>query len=304
MSDCKLARMVNLGQDMDVRAESEGKPSGGTGKTENRRLDLSVAQVAGSALAAVAAAVLASRLGVYGTIIGAGVVSVVATAGGPVFQHLFRRTGEQLKEAAAQTRPRPGATRGGALRPRPAGEYGEATTHGTRLRGWKRAAVPAGAAFVLAMGAVTGVELLAGGPVSNLWGGDHGGTTVSNSVSRSSPQRPAHTPGTGSPSPGDGRSTGPATAPSAEPHRPDRSRPSGRPDRDGAGTARPEPGGGSTGGAENGGTEGTTAPAPAPAPSGGATAPEGPVDPTPGQGGDPAPAIPAPAPTGADAGGG
>ncbi|SCG12486.1 hypothetical protein GA0115260_118291, partial [Streptomyces sp. MnatMP-M27] len=77
----------------------------GDGQHKSGRMDLSVAHVAGSALAAVAAAVLASRLGVYGTILGAGVVSVVATAGGTVFQHFFRRTGEQIKEVRDQTRP-------------------------------------------------------------------------------------------------------------------------------------------------------------------------------------------------------
>ncbi|WP_030021216.1 hypothetical protein [Streptomyces monomycini] len=77
-------------------------------KNKEKRLDLSVPQVAGSALAAAVAAFLAGKLGVYGTIIGAGVVSVVATTGGSVFQHLFRRTGEQLKEAATVgTRPKP-----------------------------------------------------------------------------------------------------------------------------------------------------------------------------------------------------
>ncbi|TJZ41566.1 hypothetical protein FCH28_36305 [Streptomyces piniterrae] len=76
-------------------------------KKKEKRIDLSVAQVAGSALAAAVAAFLAGRLGVYGTIIGAGVVSVVATTGGSIFQHLFRRTGEQLKEATVNTRPRP-----------------------------------------------------------------------------------------------------------------------------------------------------------------------------------------------------
>ena len=49
---------------------------------EKRRIDLSLPQVAGSAVAAVVAAVLASQLGVYGTILGAGVMSVVATCGG------------------------------------------------------------------------------------------------------------------------------------------------------------------------------------------------------------------------------
>ncbi|MFF4284771.1 hypothetical protein ACFY0R_05555 [Streptomyces sp. NPDC001633] len=76
-------------------------------KKKEKRIDLSVAQVAGSALAAAVAAYLAGQLGVYGTIIGAGLVSVVATTGGSIFQHLFRRTGEQIKEASVSTRPRP-----------------------------------------------------------------------------------------------------------------------------------------------------------------------------------------------------
>ncbi|WP_329398228.1 hypothetical protein OHA45_28600 [Streptomyces lydicus] len=76
-------------------------------KKKEKRIDLSVAQVAGSALAAAAAAYLAGQLGVYGTIIGAGLVSVVATTGGSIFQHLFRRTGEQIKEVSVTTRPKP-----------------------------------------------------------------------------------------------------------------------------------------------------------------------------------------------------
>ncbi|MFG2718425.1 hypothetical protein ACGFW5_08995 [Streptomyces sp. NPDC048416] len=75
-----------------------------TGTEDKKRIDLSVPQVAGSALAAVSAAVLASRLGVYGTFLGAGVVSVVATCGGTVFQHVFKRTGEQLREVTVQAK--------------------------------------------------------------------------------------------------------------------------------------------------------------------------------------------------------
>ncbi|MFF7359657.1 hypothetical protein [Streptomyces sp. NPDC008125] len=71
-------------------------------KTKERRIDLNVPQVAGSAVAAVAAAVAASQLGVYGTILGAGVMSIVATCGGSVFQHFFRRTGEQIREVTVQ----------------------------------------------------------------------------------------------------------------------------------------------------------------------------------------------------------
>lgn len=72
-----------------------------------RRVDLSVPQVAGSAVAAVVAAKLASSFGVYGTILGAGVVSALATCGGTVFQHFFKRTGEQIRDVAVQTKPKP-----------------------------------------------------------------------------------------------------------------------------------------------------------------------------------------------------
>lgn len=99
--------------EMDVETERDTKK-------KEKRIDLSVAQVSGSALAAAAAAYLAGQLGVYGTIIGAGVVSVVATTGGSIFQHLFRRTGEQIKEASVITRPKPrrfSATRGRSSTP-------------------------------------------------------------------------------------------------------------------------------------------------------------------------------------------
>ncbi|GGX60191.1 hypothetical protein [Streptomyces hiroshimensis] len=234
---------------MDDKGESEAKQNG-------KRLELSLAQVAGSALAAVIAALLAGKLGVYGTVIGAGVVSVVATSGGTIFQHLFKRTGEQLREAttqaaapklrqvpvqdagravgraaavaqdparraaqddatrmlpqadptqmlpradatqmlpqagdeatrllhAASRSPEPGGVYAGAHPDARADEhsiaytdaYTTATTHGTRTRGWKRPLIAAGAVFVLAMGAVTTVELVKG---SSADGGK--GTTVS-----------------------------------------------------------------------------------------------------------------------------
>ncbi len=81
-------------------ADISGEPG------RKRRLDLNVPQVAGSAAAAVLAAKFASNLGVYGTILGAGVVSAIATFSGSVFQHFFRRTGEQIRDAAVQARPR------------------------------------------------------------------------------------------------------------------------------------------------------------------------------------------------------
>ncbi|MET8178776.1 hypothetical protein [Streptomyces sp. NPDC005336] len=267
--------MSKQGREMYGKSESDGQHT-------NRRLELNVPQVAGSALAAVAAAVLASKLGVYGTIIGAGVVSVVATAGGTVFQHLFRRTGEQIKEVRVQTRPK-GRGRRGAAAPAPGaepvapGEYGEPTTHGTRLRGAKRPILGALAVFAVAMSAITGIEWFSGGPVSNVWGGDGGGTTVSESVTGSS--------GSSGSKPAPASSRRDSTTPS-----PDSSRngdaPASRTSRGGgaSGTATPTPspsgssgtgtGSGGGSGATDRSTPGTSAPAtPAPSwtPSGGAT---------------------------------
>ncbi|MFF3214965.1 hypothetical protein ACFYYB_30535 [Streptomyces sp. NPDC002886] len=153
-------------------------------ETEKKKLDLSVAQVAGSSLATVAAAVLASGMGLYGTIIGAGIVSVVATAGGPVIQHFFRRTGDQLRETARpKARQVPVAGPGPAPAGRapdgtmmlgtvPAGgpsadeEFGAGTVHGTRVRGWKRTAVASGAAFAIALGGLGTYEAVAGTAIS------------------------------------------------------------------------------------------------------------------------------------------
>ncbi|MFH8366571.1 hypothetical protein [Streptomyces sp. NPDC018031] len=291
--------MINQGQDVGTRVESEEKPAGGTGKAEKRRLELSVAQVAGSALAAVAAAVLASRLGVYGTIIGAGVVSVVATAGGSVFQHLFRRTGEQWREATAQARPRRRAP--GGARPRRTGEYGAATTHGTRLRGWKRTAVLTGAVFALAMATVTGIELFAGGPVSNVWGGDRGGTTVGNSVTRPAHQRPEPTPGTGHPTPDGADPARPETGSPDDAGRPGGTDPTGPagggPDREPEADRTP---GADDGAGRTADPEGTATPAPAPTPSGGAGGQDeagGPA-PAPDPDGPPTAPEPEPGPTG------
>ncbi|WP_335933466.1 hypothetical protein [Streptomyces sp. PTD5-9] len=229
---------------MVQKAESDTEP-------KERRIDLSLPQVAGSAVAAVAAAVAASQLGVYGTILGAGVMSVVATCGGSVFQHIFRRTGEQIREVTVQakqqgretdapvrgqdrTGPPPGerwpagpdrgagpavdattllpvadpaaappaqdATTvlravGGdqdltrpmrpfdetrpltAARPGTDEEFSEATTHGTRFRGWKRSAAGAAVVFAVAMAGITAYELVSGNDLN----GGHG-TTVGSVV--------------------------------------------------------------------------------------------------------------------------
>ncbi|MFF7199414.1 hypothetical protein [Streptomyces sp. NPDC008141] len=189
------------------------KPDTGAQRTEEggQRLDLSVPQVAGSALAAIAAAVLASQLGVYGTIIGAGLVSVVATCGGSVFQHFFRRTGEQIRDVTVQAKPKgrqvplPPADDATQMlrqvhRDEAREEFSAASTHGTRVRGWKRPLVAASVVFGVAMLGITGYEVASG---SELGGGN--GTTVGSAVR-----------GGGSGGGGGGQPT-PATSPSQSP---------------------------------------------------------------------------------------
>ncbi|WP_413103607.1 hypothetical protein [Streptomyces sp. Inha503] len=298
----------------------------GDGQRKSGRIELSVAHVAGSALAAVAAAVLASKLGVYGTILGAGVVSVVATAGGTVFQHLFRRTGEQIKEVRVQTRPTGRRRYGGPAGPvvqgefagpdesaesaappsAPApGEYGEPTTHGARPRVRRRHAVGAAAVFVVAMSVITGIEMFSGGPVSNVWGENRTGTTVSDSVrgssgskstpgpSRRDPTAPSQGPGSSrsgdeAPSPGTSREGGAADA-STSPT-PDASGPSGSGNGSGDGSGQ-DGGTGGTGGGTAPSTSAPATPGPSRTPSGGATAggtdASGEVTPTPGATGAP-----------------
>ncbi|MGW5128718.1 hypothetical protein ACWEQ7_32700 [Streptomyces sp. NPDC004069] len=263
---------------MSERSDGGGVPSAGE-ETRRRRIDLSVAQVAGSALAAVVAAKLASYFGVYGTILGAGVVSVLATCGGSVFQHFFRRTGQQLREAATSStafpgavpEPVPGPVPAGAPAGRstpPVGEFTEGTVYRARIKSWKRPVVAATLVFGVTMAGITAYELVSGDSFS---GGR--GTTVGDAVRghrrppvTSDEPVPASSP-TGTPGTGDGTLPG-GTA-------------SDGPDRGTGVSPTPTPGatgssgdGGSTGDTGGAGSDGTGAGAGADRPSGaGTTAP-------------------------------
>ncbi|MEU9133178.1 hypothetical protein AB0D08_34650 [Kitasatospora sp. NPDC048540] len=197
-----------------------------------RRLDLSVAQVVASALAAVAGAVLASELGVYGTIIGAAVVSVGATVGSAVFQHLFRRTGEQLLSAVDRG---PGPVVNGLRQvpapdaepvTAPSGEWSEPRlVRAKGRRGWRTYTTASALVFALAMVPILAVEVLAGRPVSSLTGGDSR-TGTSLTPGRSEPPRKAPVaPSTGGSGPAAVLPSGPS--PSGSPSGPS---PSGSPD--------------------------------------------------------------------------
>ncbi|MEU6099894.1 hypothetical protein [Streptomyces flaveolus] len=199
-------------------------------EVEPKRIDLSVPQVAGSALAAVVAAKLASSFGVYGTILGAGLISVVATCGGSVFQHFFRRTAEQLrtKRAAEAAVAADAGRAGGRTAPAP-GEFTEGTVYRARVTSWKRPLVAAALVFGVTMGGITAYEAVSG---HNLSGGQS--TTVGSAFSGhgtsasdpgesggsgDSEESPAPTGSAGSRDPGDS-GTGdeaPAATPSGTP---------------------------------------------------------------------------------------
>jgi hypothetical protein len=233
-------------------------------EVESRRIDLSVPQVAGSALAAVVAAKLASSFGVYGTILGAGLISVVATCGGTVFQHFFKRTAEQLRSRrAAGAGAVAGAGRpGGRTAPAP-GEFTEGTVYRARVRSWKRPLVAAALVFGVTMGGITVYEVVSG---HNLSGGHS--TTVGRVFT-------GHTgPASGSEDSGGDEDSGGSPAPtdpagSQDPTDPDGPGKSGSGGDTPAATPSGTPDGGSgtdtspgDGAAENG----TTAPGPAPTP--------------------------------------
>ncbi|MGW1173185.1 hypothetical protein ACWD4P_05610 [Kitasatospora sp. NPDC002543] len=232
--------------------ERSAVEEGGKAKEERRRIDLSVAQVAASALATVVGALLASELGVYGTILGAAVVSIGATTGGAVFQHIFKRTGEQLREAvdrgpnqtANTLRQVPVETEPpGTQPPVITSEWNEPQVVRARRRwGWKTYAAVSGLVFVLAMTPILAFELATGQPVSaTVKGGSGNGTSFGGSVTpKSAPPKdaPADRPSPGGKQGQDTVPSGGASAPATT--RPSRE-PGGTPGT-GAGTASPSAG--------------------------------------------------------------
>ncbi|MFB6962260.1 hypothetical protein ACFCYB_36100 [Streptomyces sp. NPDC056309] len=263
---------------MRERSDGGGEPNAGD-EVRKRRIELSVAQVAGSAVAAVVAAKLASYFGVYGTILGAGVVSVLATCGGSVFQHFLRRTGEQLRGVAASPGPVPGpapATAPAGRTPPPVGEFTEGTVYRARIKSWKRPVLAAALVFGVTMAGITAYELVSGDSFSGGRGTTVGYAVTGHRTPSVTPDGPApsssptRTPGTGDGAPpGDAASGGPDRGTGVSP----------APTPEATGNGGNSGGTGDTGSAGTDGTgtgnpsdAGTTAPAPgasatAPAPS-------------------------------------
>ncbi|MFC6595560.1 hypothetical protein [Kitasatospora paranensis] len=202
-----------------------------SGPQNGRRIDLSLAQVAAAALAAVVGAVLASELGVYGTVVGAAVVSVGATTGGALFQHAFRSTGERLRGVTDRT----GAVRATPVPAESPDGWNESavlrarSTRILRPRTWRGWAAVTGLVFALAMVPIVAVEAAVGKPMHDITTGGSGSGTSLNPGSGRTVVPPAEPGPSGAPF---GGSTG--HSPSQAPHSPSAT-PSG------AASAAPDP---------------------------------------------------------------
>lgn len=143
-----------------------------------QRFTLSVGQVAASSLAAASAAAIASIFGVAGTIIGTALFSVVATVATAVYEHAGRRTALRLTNAAGPLFERPKPPR---LRP-------------SKRLPWRRVALGATLVFGVTFAGITAFEVLAGKPLSALWGRSETGTSVQRVLPSTSKQAPRQQP--------------------------------------------------------------------------------------------------------------
>lgn len=126
-------------------------------------LKLSPVQITASALASVSAAVVASYFGVAGTLLGAALASVVATAGSAIYGHSLQRTGRRLAKVRDVV-----------------------PSHRLRLRvprrpgiRWGTVGVAAFMVFAFALSIITIIEKIQGQSVSATVRGESGGAATS-----------------------------------------------------------------------------------------------------------------------------
>jgi hypothetical protein len=137
-----------------------------------------------AALAAVCAAVAGSFLGVAGTLAGAAIASIIGTVGTEIYARSLKRGAEKLQTYAPTFVKAPAAV---GTPPVEAATEEEAPSQtvpagtGGALR-WKRIALIAGAVFVLAISALSMVELFAQRSVASMVGHNSSGTTTVSSV--------------------------------------------------------------------------------------------------------------------------
>ena len=218
MSSTPPEPMTSPRPDTTERSElTEEKPQGA---------QLSATQVAAGALAAVSSAVVASFFGLAGTLIGAALASVISTVSAALYSNSLQKTNEKLRrargqltgrqDAVADAEPAPAVPAAPATKVLPAHLDPRRVPDRRPRPRWTRVAVYAAAVFALAMGIVTGIELIGQRPVSALVSGTETSTAttigaITNASSSSSSDEESGDPAT----PSSPSTTAPATETSA-----------------------------------------------------------------------------------------
>ena len=159
-----------------------------------RRFRLSLVKVAASSLAAASAAAVASIFGVAGTIIGTALFSVVATVATALYEHAGWRAADRLAAVSGPLLGQPDRSRRRRSLP------------------WRRVGIGAALAFVVAFAGITAAEVVAGKPLSALWGQNADtGTSLTQVLPETSPQTPEPSPSETSPSPSQEATEAPST---------------------------------------------------------------------------------------------
>jgi hypothetical protein len=173
--------------------QSSRSPGTSTGRT-----DLKLSRIAATALAAVTTALVGSKLGAEGTLIGAAAASVVTTVATSIYQTSLERSRERVRSLAHRSRSAyptavdtlPSRTEfGDGFRDHP--EQPPGRFERSAKRRWAAVTLGAFGGFVLAMMTITGFEWASGQVV----GGNGKGTTIGQVVrDQSGPQQPTTPP--------------------------------------------------------------------------------------------------------------
>jgi hypothetical protein len=126
--------------------------------------ELRVSKLLAGGLAAISGAVVASRIGVEGTLTGAALTSIFVAVATALYSHSLVLAQGRLRRVLVRKADSEADT-GEA-------DTGEADTGepGAQPIRWQRVAVAAAVVFVIAVGAITAVEAIAGQPLASLFG--------------------------------------------------------------------------------------------------------------------------------------
>jgi hypothetical protein len=116
--------------------------------------ELRVSKLLAGGLAAISGAVVASRIGVEGTLTGAALTSIFVAVATALYSHSLTLAHGRLRRVLVH---------------RASGDTDTGQPAARPIR-WQRVAVAAAVVFVIAVGAITAVEVVAGQPLASLFG--------------------------------------------------------------------------------------------------------------------------------------